>query len=119
MWPFRNRFAPQPSKDWAGPVSFADWSENDIARISAAIRRRNGQPDSEGFQRCALIALNTLRGGSAVELVARAIEQSYNPHRDPDWPIEGSHYMRGMPGWCMWVEYARPAVEAIAGTRGG
>jgi hypothetical protein len=55
--------APRPIADWAGPNSFADWSEDDITAISAAIRKKNGQP--------------------------------------------------GMPNWCMWVEYARPAVAAI------
>lgn len=110
MWPFANR-APQPPKDWAAPASFADWTEEDIAAMSKAIRV-HGQPDSDGFRRYARIALNTLRSGSAVELVARAIEASSNPGLDPDRPVEGSHYMRGMPHWCVWVEYARPAVEA-------
>lgn len=71
-----------------------------------------GQPDSDEFKTFARVALNTLRGGSAVELVARAMEASSNPGHDPDRPIEGSHYMAGMPHWCVWVEYARPAVEA-------
>lgn len=110
MWPFR-RHAPQPPADWAGPVSF-QWSEAEVARISKAIRK-NGQPESHGFKRFALVALNTLRGGSAVELVARAMEESANPGCDPDRPIVGGHYMHGMPAWCMWVEYAQPAVEAI------
>lgn len=110
MWPFRKK-APQPPADWAGPVSF-QWSEKEINRISKAIRK-NGQPESDGFKRFARVALNTLRGGSAVELVARAMEASSNPGRDPDRPIEGNHYQRGMPHWCMWVEYAKPAVEAI------
>jgi len=115
MWPFKNH-APQPPRDWAGPVAFFDWTDEDIDRISAAIRKKNGQPDSEGFRRDARIALNVLRGGSAVELVARAIEQCSNGG-DGDRPIEGNHYMHGMPRWCMWVEYARPAVEAICGKR--
>lgn len=108
--------APRPPSDWAGPASFSDWTEDDITAISAAIRKKNGQPEQPGFRRDARIALNTLRGGSAVELVARAISLSVNPGLDPDAPINfGSHYMNGMPNWCMWVEYARPAVEAIAG----
>jgi hypothetical protein len=111
---FKPKAAPPPS-DWAGPASFADWTEDDITAISAAIRRKNGQPEQPGFQRFARVALNTLRGGSAVELVARAMEASANPQHDPDRPIDGNHYMAGMPAWCMWVEYARPAVEAIAG----
>lgn len=111
-WPFSSA-APQPPKGWAGPVSFADWTDAEIAAVSKAIRR-HGQPDSDGFRVFARVALNTLRGGSAVELVARAMEASANPGRDPDRPIEGGHYMHGMPHWTMWVEYARPAVEAIA-----
>lgn len=106
---------PRPEPDWAGPASFTDWTDEDIAEISKAIRI-NGQPDSDGFKQIARIALNTLRGGSAVELVARAIHESKNPHLDADAPIRfGGHYMEGMPNWCMWVEYARPAVAAIAG----
>jgi hypothetical protein len=82
--------------------------------MSAAIRM-NGQPEQDGFRRIARIALNTLRGGSAVELVARAIHESYNPQLDPDGPIEfGNHYLNGRPNWCMWTEYARPAVEHFA-----
>lgn len=111
------RKAPQPPSDWAGPPSFADWSEDDVSAISAAIRRRNGQPEQPGFRVFARVALNTLRGGSAVELVARAMEASANPGHDPDRPITGGHYMNGMPHWCMWVEYARPAVEEISGKR--
>lgn len=112
MWPFTYK-APQPPKNWAGPEAFFDWTEDDITAISKAIRK-NGQPESDGFRRYARIVLNTLRGGSAVELVARAIEASSNPGRDPDRPISGGHYMAGMPHWCMWVEYAKPAVEALA-----
>lgn len=110
--------APRPPEDWAGPVSFADWTEDDITAISAAIRK-NGQPEQDGFRRFARVALNTLRGGSAIELVARAMEESANPGSDPDAPIDRrtGHYMAGMPRWCMWVEYARPAVEAIAGKK--
>src|SRR5690349_2379596 len=111
MWPF-SRNTPQPPPTWAGPVSFSDWSEADIDYVSQAIRK-NGQPESDGFRRFARVALNTLRGGSAVELVARAMEESANPGSDPDRPVMGGHYMRGMPHWCVWVEYARPAVEAI------
>lgn len=95
-----------------GPVSFADWTEADIAAVSQAIRR-HGQPDSDGFRRFARVALNTLRGGSAVELVARAMEESANPGHDPDRPVLGGHYMQGMPHWCVWIEYAKPAVELI------
>lgn len=109
--------AAQPPKEWAAPGSFVDWTDADVAAISAAIRRKNGQPEQDGFLRFARVALNTLRGGSAVELVARAMEASANPDCDPDRPIIGTHYMAGMPAWCMWVEYARPAVEAIAGKK--
>jgi hypothetical protein len=112
MWPFKNH-APQPPKDWAGPVAFFDWTDADISAASLTIRK-NGQPESDGFKRFARVALNTMRGGSAVELVARAMEESANPGSDADMPIEGNHYMHGMPRWCMWVEYARPIVEAIA-----
>lgn len=115
MWPFNNH-APQPPKTWAGPESFGDWTEKDIDRVSEAIRRC-GQPDSDGFRTFALIALNTLRGGSAVELVARAMEASSNPRHDPDRPITGGHYMAGMPHWTMWVDYAQCAVARIAGHR--
>jgi hypothetical protein len=108
------RHALPPPKDWAGAQSFADWTDDDIAAVSKAIRK-NGQPDSDGFRVFARVALNTLRGGSAVELVARAMEASANDGLDPDRPIMGNHYMHGMPSWCMWVEYARPAVELIAG----
>lgn len=111
MWPFRRRAWLPPVA--TGPSSFGDdWSASEIDYVSAAIRS-NGQPDSEDFRRFARVALNTLRGGGAVELVARAMEESTNPGRDPDRPIEGSHYMRGMAHWCVWVEYARPAVAAI------
>lgn len=107
------RRAPQPPKTWAGPESFGDdWSTSEIDYVSKAIRY-NGQPETEGFRKIARVALNTLRSGSAVELVARAIEASENPGCDPDRPIQGNHYMRGMPYWCMWVEYAKPAVAAI------
>jgi len=105
------RRAPLP-KDWVGPESFGDWSASEIDFVSNAIHS-HGQPESEGFRKFARVALNTLRGGSAVELVARAMEASANPGSDPDRPIQGGHYMRGMPRWCMWVEYARPAVAAI------
>ncbi len=118
---FRPAKAEPPPKDWAWatPESFTDWTEADVAAISAAIRKRNGQPEQDGFLRFARVALNTLRGGSAVELVARAMEASANPGADPDRPIPRSsgHYMAGLPYWCMWVEYARPAVEAIAGKK--
>jgi hypothetical protein len=97
-----------------------DWTAADIYRVSEAIRK-NGQPESDGFRVFARVALNTLRGGSAVELVARAMEESANPGSDADAPIDPrtGHYMAGMPRWCMWVEYARPAVEAIAGKPAG
>lgn len=111
MWPFRQRAWLPPVN--TGPVSFGDdWTASEIDYVSAAIRC-HGQPESEGFRRFARVALNTLRGGSAVELVARAMEASANDGRDPDRPIGGNHYMRGMPAWCMWVEYAKPAVAAI------
>lgn len=112
MWPF-NRNAPSPRRDFCGPISFTDWTEEDIDFVSKAIRK-NGQPESEGFRRFARIALNTLRNTCAVELVARAMEESSNPGSNADAPIDGNHYQRGMPRWCMWVEYARPAVEAIS-----
>jgi len=113
MWLFKNH-APQPPKDWAGPEAFFDWTKKDLDLVSEAIRK-HGQPDSPGFQTFARITLNTLRSGSAVELVARAMEASSNPRHDPDRPITGGHYLHGMPHWTMWVEYARPAVEVIAG----
>jgi hypothetical protein len=120
MWPFKKKpkrmyFQPDKSaepKDWVGPLSFADWSASEIDYVSKAIRS-HGQPESEGFRRFARVALNTLRGGSAAELVARAIEESANPGSDPDRPICGGHYMHGMPHWMMWLEYAKPAVAAI------
>jgi hypothetical protein len=89
-----------------------DWSTSEIDYVSGAIRK-NGQRESEGFRTFARVALNTLRGGSAVELVARAMEESANPGSDQEGPVEGSHYMRGMPRWCVWIEYAAPAVAAI------
>lgn len=111
MWPFKRK-AWLPPVD-TGPSSFGDdWSASEIDYVSKAMRYA-GQPESEGFRTFARVALNTMRGGSAVELVARAIEESANPGYDPDSPITGSHYMRGMPRWCMWVEYAKPAVAAI------
>lgn len=111
MWPFKPK-AWLPPID-TGPSSFGDdWTTSEIDAVSAAIRS-HGQPESEGFRKFARVALNTLRGGSAVELVARAMEASANPGHDPDRPILGNHYMRGMPYWCMWVEYARPAVAEI------
>lgn len=114
MFDWLKRNAPQPPPTWAGPVSYTDWTEADIDRVSAAIRK-HGQPESDGFRRFARVALNTLRGGSAVELIARAMEESANPGSNADAPIDPrtGHYMAGMPRWCMWVEYARPAVEAI------
>ena len=108
-----SRKAPPPPPAWVGPDSFADWTAADIDAISKAIRK-HGQPEHPGFRRFARVALNTLRGRDAIELVARAMEVSANPGHDPDRPIEGSHYMHGMPHWCMWVEYAAPAVDAIA-----
>lgn len=116
MWPF-SRKAKQPAPDWRGPVSFVDWTGNDLAVISKAMRRF-GQPEGDDWQRLARVALNTLRGGSAVELVARAMFTSLNPGKDPDAPVQGSHYMAesGMPNWCMFVEDARPAVEKYART---
>ena len=114
MWPFSWRQAAQPTEAWKGPASFGDWTDAEVAAVSAAIRAKNGQPEADGFLRFARVALNTMRGGSAVELVARAMEASANPGHDPDRPIDGNHYMAGMPAWCMWVEYARPAVEFIA-----
>lgn len=110
MWPFRKKAWLAPPN--TGPSSYADWSDAEIDYVSSAIRK-NGQPDQEGFRRFARVALNTMRGGSAVELVARAMEESANPGSNPEAPIEGSHYMRGMPHWTMWLEYARPAVAAI------
>jgi len=96
-----------------GPSSYADWTEEEISYVSQAMRA-HGQPEQDGFRRFARVALNTMRGGSAVELVARAIEEAANPGRNyADRPVEGSHYMCGMPQWCVWVEYARPAVAAI------
>jgi len=115
MWPF-NRKAPQPPKEWAGPIAFFDWTDEDIAAMSAALRTC-GQPDSEGWQRQARICLNTLRGGSAVELVAREIEKCLNPGHDPDRPIAFGHYMHGMPHWCMWISDARAAVAFQCKTR--
>lgn len=117
MWPLRQK-APRPPPDWVGPVSFGDWTDDEIARVSKAIRKHD-QPESDGFKRFARVALNTMAGGSAVELVARAMEESANPGSDPDAPISRSagHYMAGMPRWCMWVEYAQPAVELIARRR--
>ena len=112
MWPFRKRID-QPPKEWAGPDAFFDWTEADIDAVSAAIRE-HGQPESDGFRTFALVALNTLRGGAAVELVARAMDASANPGLDPDRPIMGNHYMCGMPSWCAFAEYARPAVAALA-----
>jgi len=115
MWFFRLR----PQKAWlppqsTGPESFADWTEEDIDRVSRAIRF-HGQPDSPGFRVFARVALNTMRGGSAVELVARAMERSANPGSDPDGPIDprSGHYQMGQPNWAMWIEYARPAVHSI------
>lgn len=113
MWPFRKRTT-KPSNEWAGPSSYADWSASEIDYVSKAIRS-NGQPEAEGFRTFARVALNTLRGGSAVELVARAMEESANPGSDADAPIDprSGHYMAGRPRWWMWVEYARPAVAEI------
>lgn len=111
MWPFRRKAWLPPAN--TGPSSFGDdWSSGEIDYVSKAIRK-HGQPESEGFRRFARVALNTMRGGSAVELVARAMEESANPGSDQEGPIEGNHYMRGMPCWCMWIEYAVPAVAAI------
>jgi hypothetical protein len=106
------RKAPRPPADWVGPGSFADWEASDIDYVSKAMRS-HGQPESEGFRRFARVALNTLRSGSAIELVARAIEASANPGCDPERPITGGHYLHGMPAWCVWVEYARQAVAAV------
>lgn len=111
MWPFRLKAWRPPIN--TGPMSFGDdWAEAEIDYVSKAIRS-HGQPDSEGFRIFARVALNTMRGGSAVELVARAMEESANPGSDQNGPVLGSHYMHGMPRWCVWVEYARPAVAAI------
>ena len=111
MWPFRLK-AWLPPQD-TGPASFGDdWSSSEIDYVSKAIRK-HGQPESEGFRRFARVALNTMRGGSAVELVARAMEESANPGSDQEGPILGGHYQHGQPRWAMWIEYAKPAVAAI------
>lgn len=113
MWPFRQKAWLPPVN--TGPSSFGDdWSTSEIDYVSKAIRSHD-QPESEGFRRFARVALNTMRSGSAVELVARAMEESANPGSDADAPIDPrtGHYMMGMPRWCMWVEYAKPAVAAI------
>ncbi len=114
MWPFSPRKAPRPPEDWinkyVGPVSYTDWTDEEIAEMSKAIRV-HGQPDSEGWHRIARICLNSMRNRAAIEMVAREIETCLNSERDPDRPIEGGHYMNGMPHWCMWLEYARPAVR--------
>lgn len=115
MWPFKRKappLLPNARLEIVGPVSFGDWSASELDMVSAAIRA-HGQKESEGFRRIARVALNTMRGEKAVELVARAIEESMNPGADPDRPVLGSHYMNGMPQWCVWLEYARPAVAAI------
>jgi hypothetical protein len=97
----------------AGPSSFGDeWNASEIDYVSKAIRS-HGQPECEDFRRFARVALSTLRGGSTVELVARAMHESANPGSDADAPVPPSHYMAGIPCWCMWVEYAKPAVAAI------
>ena len=112
MWPFRSKAWLPPIN--TGPSSFGDWTDADIDYVSKAIRG-HGQPEREGFRVFARVALNTLRGGSAVELMARAMHESANPGSDADAPINprSGHYMAGMPNWCMWVEYAKPAVAAI------
>jgi len=112
MWSFRRRKAWKPVDPILTELPFANWLNEDIAYVSQAIRI-HGQRDSDGFRRFARIALNTLRSPAVVELVARAIEKSMNPGHNPDRPVEGSHYMRGMPHWCVWLEVARPAVKAI------
>lgn len=117
MWPFSRH-----PKAWlppvnTGPTSFADWTDDEIARMSAALRI-HGQPDSDGWRRQARIVLNAMRGGGAIEQVARVIEMTVNDGRNPDRAILGGHYMHGMPAWCGWVEQARPAVaEMITGWR--
>ena len=112
MWPFRPKAWLPPIN--TGPSSFGDWTDADIDYVSKAIRS-HGQPEREGFRVFARVALNTLRGASAVELIARAMHESANPGSNADAPINprSGHYMAGMPNWCMWVEYAAPAVAAI------
>jgi len=110
MWPF-TRKAPPPRPEWIGAESFFDWTEADLDAIGQAMRS-HGQPDAPDWEVFALITLNTLRGRDAIEMVCRAIEAHANPDLDPDRPIEFGHYMHGMPAWCMWAEYARPAVRA-------
>jgi len=109
--------APRPPQDWidkhVGPASFGnDWSEAEITEMSRIIRI-HGQPDTEGWRTQARICLNAIRGGATVEAVARVINGTLNGWDKNDKPITGSHYMHGMPMWCMWLENARPTVAAV------
>jgi hypothetical protein len=112
MWPFRTRRRP---KAWlppanADPVTVPGWTDEEIAAMSKAIRV-HGQPDSEGWRRHARMCLDALSSAGAVEHVARTIETTLNSGLDPDRAVLGSHYMHGMPAWCVWIETARPAVD--------
>src|SRR5438270_25371 len=115
--------APRPPQDWinsyCGPASFADWTDAEIMEMSRIIRI-HGQPDSEGWRRQARMCLNAIRGGASVEMVARVINGTLNGEETNDRPVRGSHYMHGMPMWCVWLENARPAVaDVVARWRAG
>ena len=66
------------------------------------------------------MCLNAIRGGASVEMVARVINGTLNGEETNDRPVRGSHYMHGMPMWCVWLENARPAVaDVVARWRAG
>lgn len=113
MWPFNSNKEPIP-KTWEVP--FYNWSEEQIAAMSSAIRIHN-QPDSDGFRVLARIALNVMHSDAVVELVARQMCESSNPGKSNKVNWGGSHYMSHLPMWMAWIEYARPAVMAVAPKR--
>jgi hypothetical protein len=110
MWGFKKR-RPEIPETWRLP--FHKWTDEDVAAMSSVIRR-HGQPDSPGFRRQALVALNTIRSDAVVELIARAMTESSNPGMDVDRVILGSHYMSHLPFWMSFLEYAYPTVTAVA-----
>ena len=112
MWPFKK---PKPKQyNMNVPKTFNDWTPEQINMVSSAMRR-HGQEDSADWRQFAVLTLDTLRGPGAVELVARAMDMSANPGRNPEDPISyrTGHYLAGYPGWSAYVEYAKPVVELI------
>ena len=107
MWPFRKKPIQRVQVSGVAPTP------DEIAAVSAAIRARNGQPDSQGFRDFADVALRVMRGPSADEIVARAMAESCNSFDVSEVRLSG-HYLSEYPFWMRFLEYAKPAVAFIS-----